>query len=407
MKRNFPDFLTAYFDYARDGFCPDIFHHWVGRSVLAAALERKVSLRQGKIHHFPNIYTMLVSHPAVGKSTAMDVGVDLIEMLKKEHNHNFRIIPNQATEPALIDLMKIIDFFPVGDGKIMIPHSSGFFYASEASSSALQNTCGDFIASLTAFYDCPRWFRKKLKGEKDEVAIENGCMNVLAGATFDYLKNLVNEVSVMGGFASRLIYVVAKERKVRHIKWDATHEVDGDFRQRLIEDLVVINKLTGPVTPTKDFIAAFESWQPEFDQFLIGLESPKMESILARKGTNLIKLAIILSVSESNSLTVTAEHFERASAIMDEVTEDNKFVLSTAMIADKTSQAGLNQFIAQIVKKSGGIMALAELRKKLLTNGSSPGMVKETLDMMMISGWLALESGDRIKLLIDPDTNLG
>lgn len=403
--RNFPSFLDAYFNYARDGFCPDLFHKWIGYSILAAALERKVSLKQGMIHHVPNIYVMLVSHPAVGKSTAIERGTDLIEELKKSHNQNFRIIPNQVTEPALLDLMKVVEYYSVTP-TISLPHSSGYFYASEASASALQNVCGDFVATMTAFYDCPKVFRKKLKGEQFPVEIENACMNLLAGSTFDYLKNLVNEQSVMGGFASRLIYVIAKDRTVPNTKWSPVIQFNPQIRQQLVADLAHINKLAGPMRVTQGFIDRFEKWQPDFYRYLIGLNSPRLESILSRKGTNLIKVAMLISISESDTLELTEYHFDRACAEIDEVTQDNAFVLSQAVQADKTSQAGVSQAILQSLRKSGGRCHAKALKGAVFSAGFESMMIKETLEFMVTSGAIRFAGTDEIELLINPDTYL-
>jgi len=404
--RHFPNWLEAYFSYANDHFCPSKFHEWVGRSVVAGALQRKVSLRQEKITHTPNIYVMLVSHPAAGKSTAIDPGTDLIEALRKEYNPNFSIIPNQGTEAALIKQMTIVERFAIPGVTEMIPHASGYFYASEASSSALQNVFGNYIATLTAFYDCPKFFRKQLAGQDKMTEIENGCVNLLAGATFEYLKTLVNEQTVHGGFASRLIYVVNPEQPFRTITWeDKVVDVNVGLRQKLLEDLAQIHALVGPVTATADFRQAFVKWFPTFDQERINLNSTSLASLLSRKGTNLIKIAIILSAAESNNLTVTQKHFEEAKAIMDKVTEDNRFVLSMAMMSNKESQNGITQFIGNALKKRGGVMKLAELKRLALTNGNPVQMILQTIDFLQGSGTISYD-GTNIKLLVDPDAHL-
>lgn len=405
MSRNFPDFLKAYEDYSQDGFCPPQFHRWIGISLIAAALERKVSLKQGKINHHPNLFVMLVSHPAVGKSTAIDTGMDLIETLKKDHDQNFRIIPNQATEPALIDMMKIIDRIQISP-TVTYPHSSAYFYASEASASALQNTCGDFVASMTAFYDCPKWFRKKLKGDPYPTEIENSCMNLLAGSTFDYLKNLVNETSIMGGFASRLIYVVSREREVKKTKWGAGEYHDPKMRSKLLADLIDIHKMIGPMTVTPGWISRYEKWRPEFDQFLIDLDSPKMESINARKGTHLIKLSMIMSISEGNEMIVTEKHFDQAQELIEAVTKENPMILRSAVIADKTSQSGINQLLASLVAKHGGVMNHAQLKREVMSNGNPIPDVVATLNYMISSGIFQLEGADTIRLTVNPDRYL-
>jgi len=408
MARNFPCFLTAYSEYARDGFVPDRFHEWVGRSILAAALERKVTLKQGRVYHCPNIYVMLVSHPAVGKSTAIDAGCDLIEKLRKDHKPHFRIIPNQATEPALIDMMKIIEKYPLPvDPNILLSQSAGFFYASEASASALQNTCGDFVAAMTAFYDCPRYFRKKTKGEKDETVIENSCMNMLAGSTFNYLKTLVNEQSVLGGFASRLIYVVESERTVKHTKWGESRDFNSDMGRKLVADLAEINKLVGPMRPTQGFTECWEAWKPEFDQFIIDLSSERRESINSRKGTNLLKLSMILSVSESDDLVLTEKHFEQALGIIEDVYKDTASILTAAALADKTSQAGVTQLVGQTLKKNGGSLPMKTLKNLCLGNGNDLQMISHTIDFMLGSGAIQLDPvNGRVLIVVDPDTYL-
>lgn len=403
--RKFPNWLDAYFDYARDYYCPDMFHHWTGISVLGGALERKTWLNQGMIKHYPNMYILLVSHPAVGKSTALERGVDLLEDIRENINAEFKVIPNQITEPGLIDAMKLLQEIRVGEKFVF--HSSGYFYASEASSSALQNLFGDFNATITAFYDCPRIFRKKIKSEKEMTEIPNVCFNLLAGATFDYLKNLVNEVTVMGGLASRFIYVICKDRKVRESKWGDMHEVDTKMRSALLHDLEQIHKLQGAFRPDSGYISAWEKYQPEFDRELIALNSPKLESLSGRKMTNTIKLSMILSASESNDMNLTVKHWDKAKEMIEEVSKDNSFVLSQAMIADKQSQSGANQLISQLLKKAGGKLPMRVLKTLALSNGNSVDTLSKTIDYMVGSGWLTYDSASGIvELTVDPDRYL-
>jgi hypothetical protein len=406
MARNFPSFLDAYFEYAQDNFCPNRFHRWVGFSVLAAALERKVSLKNGRVHIVPNIYVLLVSHPAVGKTTAMDAGVELLEILKKDYNTNFRIISNQITEPAFIKAMNIVDRYPLPNNpNVILPQSAGFFYASEASASALQNTCGDFVATMTAFYDCPRWFRKETKIDGAATEIENACMNLLAGSTFNYLKTLINDQSVLGGFSSRLIYVVEEDRKVRKTKWDENRDLDDRTKRALVEDLVHINKLIGPMKPTAGWKAAFEKWKPEFDQYLIDLKSERMEAIMARKSTALQKIAILLSISEGDSMILTEEHFERALVIVEDVYKDNHKIIVSAVTSDVTTQKGTTQYIMQMIKRKGGSMTRMELNSLIMGNGNDLMMAASTIDGLIGGGWVTISDG-LIHARVEPNSHL-
>lgn len=393
-------------EYARDGYCPDNFHLWTGLSLLAGAVERKVWTRQSLVTHHPNIYVLLVSHPGVGKSTALERGVDILEELRMQCNPDFKIIPNQITEPALIDMMKIRQQIQISEN-VLAYHSSGYFYASEASASALQNLFGDFNATITAFYDCPKVFRKKIMSSKELTEINNACFNILAGSTFDYLKKLVNEESVMGGLASRFIYVIHKDREVRKSKWNVEQKVDTVMRGKLIEDLDKINKIIGAFKPTKGFIEQWEHYQPIFDQKLIDLDSPRMESLLARKSTNLMKICMLLSIAEGDSMELNTAHWERGLELVEDVTKDNAFVISSALIANKDSQQGLNQLILQTIKKNGGTIQSKVLKQKIMSSGNDVMRLEATMKFLNESGSIETKSNERglpsVKLLVDPD----
>lgn len=400
MSRNFPNFLTAYENYARDNFVPDLFHKWVGLSILAAAVERKITLKQGRVHHVPNIYTMLVSHPAVGKSTAIHAGTHLIEVMKKEYRKNFRIIPNQITEPAFIDMMKIVDRFPLPTNpNISLPQSAGFFYASEASSSALKMNFGDFIAALTDMYDCPQWFRKKLKGDDKPTEIENSCMNILVGTTFHELSKIVNQETVMGGFASRVIYVVSKERKIRETRWGDVQDFNSSIADKLIQDLTHINSLIGPMKPTDEWISKWQIFQPKFDRYLINLKNPGLESLMARKGTNLIKISMLLSLAESDSLVIEGRHFDEAEELINTVYKDCEDILLQAVLSHKDSQAGINAAVMSFLASRGGSTTLPELRKFLFVNGNPFNMIDGTVDLMSKARIIHIDGDGKVTLL--------
>lgn len=414
-RRNFPDFLRAYEQYASDGFCPDEFHIWTGLSMIAACLERKVWLEQrikrSSICHYPNIYVLLVAHPGMGKSTAMSRGISLIETLKAEKYPELRIIPTQTTEAALVELMEppqSVEIFP----GVVHQHSSGFFYASEASNSSLQDIYGTFNNTITGFYDCDPVFRKKLKGQSRMSEIKNICFNLVAASTFDYLKTLVDENSVMGGFASRLIYVISKERKVRESKWseEASGPPDRTMEIKLIEDLHSIAQTKGRFNPTKGFIKRWEVAKPNFDRYLIGLGSSRMESLMARKFTNYTKIAMLLSVSDRTDLVITEEHWDRAVDLVDSVTKHNSSILTSALIAKKDTQEGLNTFILNAIEERGGEVGLKEFRRLLSRYGADPTRADATIEMMIKADMIRSitdESGvTKLGLLVDAESNL-
>lgn len=402
-KRNFPDFLDAYFEYSRDDFCPDPFHYWTGVSTVAAALERKVWLPWSKtLNYYPNIYTLLVSLPGMGKSSAANVGVALLRDATE-----VRFIPEQITEAKFIESMGRRKTFVFGDKEIQ--HSSAFYYASEASSS-LKNVYGDFIAMLTDFYDC-RDIWEKATMKSGEVRLKNICVNVLAGCTFDYLGKLITDDNIMGGFASRILYVIHDEKKVRNPGWNDTIKHDEKLHKKLVEDLHVIHNLKGRFRADEGFKKRYMEWFPKFDEARQGIESEKMQSLLVRKSTNLMKLCMIVSASRRNDLLLKEEDWVTAMRRLDKIEAQLPKMLRAAQMKDTQSQRSLNLAILSCLDDSP-TKKLKEnvLKGKLLAQGFDPTKVIGTIQFMCASGTqikqIVIDGKPGYELLVDPNEHL-
>ena len=105
-QRNYPNFLNAYLQLHMDQFVPAKFHYWAGVSIVAAALERKVWLPWSQtVTYYPNIYTLLVGRPAIGKSTAVDPAMEFIRDMNVNGGGDMKFIPAQITEAMLLEIM--------------------------------------------------------------------------------------------------------------------------------------------------------------------------------------------------------------------------------------------------------------------------------------------------------------
>lgn len=362
-KRNFPDFLSAYFSYARDQFCPDAFHFWTGISIIAGALERKVWIPYSQeAVHYPNLFVILVAHPGVGKSSATNIGTRLLREIK-----GVSFIPTQVTEAKFIDLMSAQTSFNIGTKNFF--QSTGYFYASEASNS-LKNIYGDFIACITDFYDCPSIWEKAT--QKDgRLTLTNVCFNMLAGSTFDYLSKLVTDDNIMGGFASRLTYVIHDEQFERNPTWEGDGEKDQEIRKKLLEDLQDIHKMAGPFRAEDAFKQAYFTWFKEHDKERANLPSEKLQALMARKGTNIFKLCMILSASESSDRILREVHWHKALELLDSVYSDLPKMLRMTQASQgvDVTQRSLIMALLNELEKAGGVLALVELINKVAILG--------------------------------------
>lgn len=414
MSRVFPDFLTAFEDYANDGFIPPQFATWVGVSIIAAALERKIWLPWGDNYsYFPNLYVMLVSLPGDGKSVALGRGTDLLEEANDKLNKPMNIISNQITESKFIeDMGKGKSFIERRDGKDIVHlQNAGFFYASEASNS-LKDIFGGFIACLTDFYDCPKkWSRSTKKDDKTQ--LKNVCMNVLTASTFDYLGKLVNDENIMGGFASRLIYVKSKNKKVNgQLFPHEDQEIKAErfrYRKVLIDDLSMIMQMAGRMSADREFGEAWESWYMPYEQNRRSLDSEKVQSILARTNVNALKVSMVLAASEG-VMCMGKRHWDKALSLVEPIQAEAPatFREARANSSTRTPTTLTNLLISIVVKKS---VTTDMLKSGAIALGHNHLTVEKTVKALIDNGVLGLGDciagkGIEVRLLGNPDNYL-
>lgn len=388
--RRFPDFLRAYAAFY-EGQVPPQFSTWVALSVVAGALERRVWLPWTDTYSFyPNIYVLLTGGPGCRKSTAIKYGTDMLRAVNRKTG-TLNIMPSQVTEAKFIELMGHGRSFQYGTATVF--QNSGYYFASEASNS-LRNIFGEFIACLTDFYDCPDHWERATKKDGKTIKLQNVCMNILAGSTFDYLGKLVNDENIQGGFASRNIYVVYSSKEVKAEKW-AAGLTDGDKAERkeyygaLCDDLTAISKLTGPMYAEPEFSAAWEDWYPKFHTELNELESENMRSILARTNTNVLKVSMLLSAAESNDCVLRLRHWEQARSLIEGINAGIPEIFQEAKAKQGPGIAGsLTAFLAVAAKRKG--TSRQSLLDEAVNRGFQKRFAEDAITAMTNSGVLQL-----------------
>jgi len=410
-KRHFSNWLKSYTDYADNRFAPRLFHEWSGVSAIAGALERKVWLPwDGGFSYFPNLFIFLVAHPGVGKSSALDKAVEMLHEMNKKHSGRVTFIPSQVTEARFIDLMSVTDSYDYA-GKQHF-QSAGYYFASEASNS-VKNVWGDFFACATDFYGCPKTWAKSTKKD-GTVNLTNICFNMFAGCTFDYLGKIITDDNIMGGFASRVTYVIFKEKLTdeqiaeKSIFQGSTETESPErkhYRSLLIEDLYQIHRMAGPYQGTKDFGELFTPWHMKYERDRQDNPSEKMQSLLVRKPTTMFKLCMILSAAESDDRILKAHHWEAALEMLESVEKDLPSMLREAKAGEVNTQSGMNQAIFRFFEQNGAVTR-EELTRSLVFRGFEASKIESSLDSMIKGRALGLEQAGRLKLNVEMNDHL-
>ena len=405
MPRHHSNFIKAFTEYHKDGFVPDQFYVWSAISLVATVLERKVWTPWVHGNVYPNMFIFLVAKPGMGKSSAMKKSYKMMQKMNKDYGTFVRMLPNKVTEPKLLDLMRDQEYFMYNNKQC--EHTSLFYYASEGAA-CFHDVYGGLVQTLTALYDCDD-LSKATVSRAEEVKITNPCINILAGCTFDFLGKLLTTEGIMGGFASRITYVVQDEMINRTSTWLGNSEraPSGIDYFQLLADLKDIHSMVGGFDATPEFVETYKEWFPKFDKQLQETQNEKMQALMVRKSAAMTKLPMILCAAESSDLVLKKSHWDWALALMNKVEDKIPGMIREGQAGNTKSQSGINSALMKYLK-SAPAQALTEgaLVAQATLDGHRGDEVTQTIRNLIRDGQLlALRSG-KIHLVGDPNLHI-
>ena len=336
MARKFPGgWLQAYRDYIHKQESPDIFHFWIGLTMISASLRRSIWIDRGAYTVYPNQYVILIAESAsCRKSVAMEIGLDLLLA-----NKDIRAVHEKATVEGLIDLMKKASISPTGRIK---PDGSVLLHADELSNMFSKATyAADLIKFLTATYTAKARvdFLTRTKGHAQ---VRNPCPVVLAGTTPSDLGEIFPIALLSSGFMGRVLMVSGK--KGHRI---AKPHLRREMRESLIEDLHDMSFLEGEIKLTPECDEFYTKW---YEEGKMGEPSTAdLITFYERKHDHVLKTAMLLSVSESNSMIITIDHFKNAVKAIEYL----ELGMAKAMeYVGATEKSSVSELIIKILEKN-------------------------------------------------------
>ena len=320
-KRKLEDWLTIYANYTSEQESPSLFHFWVGVSVIAATLERRCYINRGYYTLYPNLYVILVGASArVRKSTAIGIGSRL---MGETFGDTLPIISQKITLEAFTSQMAETYSERGVSASLIVSDEFGVFLGQGPDAMKL-------MGLLTKLYDCPETFDYHTIARGKELG-HKACCNLLAGTTPQWLKDSMPPHAVGGGFTSRIIFVYQDRPEHLNPFPEITPEQE-EMKKKLVVDLREIGKLSGKFTLTKEARGWYEDWyidvfKPESTPYIA------LDGYFGRKHDTLLKVAMCLSASRSDSLVVDEIELRMALKAMN---KNEKYLPSTLRLIQMT-----------------------------------------------------------------------
>lgn len=303
MARKLDNWIRAYLAYTNENESPEEYHKWVAFSVIAGALRRKVWFDMGYFKLWPNMYTILVG-PAgrCKKSTAMRIGRGLLGSVP---GINFTT-DSTSRERLIMDLAQSFV-----DG-----HSSMTAFSTEFAS--LLTTSGmDMVVFLTDIFDSPEeWTHRTKTGGTNK--IKAPYLNLLGATTPDWIAKAMPLDTVGIGLTSRIVFIYQDTPRVRPPFPELSSE-QQILLQLLSEDLAAIAAISGEYKFDDQARKKYVEWYTQRIENPNPTGDPRLNGYYERKPMHLIKLCMVIAASFRDDLVITADDFDLAIGLFDEV----------------------------------------------------------------------------------------
>lgn len=300
-------FMRNYMAWTEGTEAPENYHFWCGLSALSAIVSRRVWIDMGLFQVFPNLYVILLGPPGNGKTTCMRVAKNIVRDVGD--------IPFSAeaqTKESVTRYMRdtCVRTFEQ-DGKV-VPYTPLTIFVTELSHFFGPNS-GHMIDFLTTIYDENK-YEVRTKNKEDDL-LDGPYITLLGCTTQEWITTYLKSDIIGGGFTRRVIFVnePASEDRSRRIPFPSRHPEQFVAKENAIRYGKILQGVKGEFrwdVEAKDFYAR---WYLARDI----PRDPDVQGYYRTKHIQILKVAMLICLSETPTTLLKKEHLEVAMAILD------------------------------------------------------------------------------------------
>ena len=299
-------FLKHYRDYVSGTEAHPTYHTFAALVALSSIIGRRVWIDQGIFEVVPNLYVVLVGPSGNRKTSAMTPAKNLIRELG---------LPFSAEcvtkEKLVLDVQeqeRIVTDMPEQYKTAFGVYSPMTCMVTELSEFLGAGGLG-MINFLVTIYDQRVYdIRTKNKGSS---VIKGPYLSLLACTTPDWITIYLRQDVISGGFSRRAIFVLETAKSGRIAFPTITPEMDQAWKDLVAYSRVLLN-VKGPFTWDDEARTFYTNW---YNSLIIPTD-PTLAGYYESKHIQLLKIAMLLSLSEDTSLVLKKRDLEFGLALL-------------------------------------------------------------------------------------------
>ena len=350
------NFLADYLLFNSGNEAHEHWHMWSALSVLASCVSRKVWIDMGYFRYYPQLYIVLLGTPGTKKSTAKDIARDMVreignvpfsgecqskENLVKQLSENERSFVYDVSKPPYI-------YTPLN---IFVNELSQFIGIDPIK----------MVDFLVAVWN-QNWY--DMRTQKHGVQLITGpFLNLLVCTTPSWVTTYLKSDVITGGFSRRAIFVFEWEETKRIAIPYISPEMQA-ARERCIARGKQLCEVYGEFSWAPDALAFYKHW---YETRTIS-KDPNVAYFDQTKFELVMKVAILLSLADNDSLVMTIDPLKAAMALLDKVFEKLPQVFSGI---GRNELAGIASQLESMVRRNGAPMLQKTVVRELYANAQT------------------------------------
>lgn len=356
---------------------PERYFWWAGLCAISAVIGKKVYLQRGPFYKlYTNIYVALVSsRSGLRKGIPIMIAKGLVEELD-----SIRVISGCSSIQALTKELSSQQTFKSG---AVVNTAHGFLVSDEFESFITDDPRAlTYLTALHNTHEHEVSWKKRLKGSPLE-ELKSPYLTLLVASNEALFESMVKQKDIEGGFIARTFIVhESKRKRINSLIYseeeiEAILEKDSKYHIELISRLREIIKLSGKITLSPKASEHYHSWYEQ----LIDSENEDKTGSLDRLGDQVLKIAMLISISYKNDLIISE------SDLITAIEESEKCLMGVRAISLEKEKGDINPIIEKVLKELIKAPEQILTRRRLLINTHIESMLLDrALDTLIQRG---------------------